>query len=684
MKRGSGSDAWGARAWYAVLVTVAVAPLLVSKLPFIERPFTYTPFVFPQTIGLMLGAAIALALWCISLLAGRALRWSPWLWATVGFALWASVATAVGYEPLRSLLGSSTSSLSLVIIIAAVALTVVAVQLLDSKNRLLSLTWAVVASGVAVATIALIQQLFGVDPFGMPGVQDWFLGRGFSTIGNPDHLGTFLVLPTVLAAALALLTASARSRRIALACLLLLATAAVGTLSRGTWIAIGFGLLALALVAWLRRASFDGRSALMAGAAVVLAVMIAVLASQGADLKTRFGARPESVGTTSTNAIESANVVSSSRIDVWRCALAIVADRPVTGTGPAAFQLGWYPNAVNPRSEKGTPALVDDPHSLLVAVLATTGVPGLLLYAAAIGAALFVGVRQMLKLVSDAGRPMTDKALAYSAWVLGTICLQIALLVAAVTPVIALYAFLTLGVLMSPSASEKKNIGPARLALPALALTVAVAIAAASILNLGAEVRAESALKRASLLDLKAVANANWWNFDLQKIYYAQRSQQIDGALLGGASTARADLDAIVAELEQAHERAPREYYYPSVSALLLTRGSELTGDRALAERAVAAADEALAIMPSSLPTRVQKALALSDLGRYPEMVETLESYWKQDVSYPYPGIVYAQALALSGRGDDATAVFDYLQAAFPGDGSIEAAREQAKGFSAQ
>ncbi len=80
---------------------------------------------------------------------------------------------------------------------------------------------------------------------------------------------------------------------------------------------------------------------------------------------------------------------------------------------------------------------------------------------------------------------------------------------------------------------------------------------------------------------------------------------------------------------------------------------SEKLGDPSYAEAAVAASDDALAIMPASIPTRVHKALALSDLERYDEMADALEGYWQNELASSYPGILYAQALALSGNTEE-------------------------------
>ena len=134
----------------------------------------------------------------------------------------------------------------------------------------------------------------------------------------------------------------------------------------------------------------------------------------------------------------------------------------------------------------------------------------------------------------------------------------------------------------------------------------------------------------------------------------------------------------------QAGRRQPLEFFYPATRARILATASEVLGTDPYAEQAADAAADALAIMPDNLPIRVNKALALSDLGQYDEMAETLAGYWQNEVVSPYPGILYAQALALSGRSAEADELWDQLKARFPGDTmSIDDARAQVEALAA-
>jgi O-antigen ligase len=664
-------------AWIALVTCVATTPLAVGRVPFGPAPFVFDYFVFPQNVTLAIGAAIALALWGAAVLTKQTKVVASWTMIPfAAFVAWAGVATVAGLDPMKSLLGASTSPLSLAMIATYAALLFMTVQLADSRQRLRTLTWTVVISATCVGLPALFQQLFGVQFFGQPFPPDWMVGRGFSTMGNPDQLGTFLVLPAILAALLALYEEDRVPQLVAGACTLLLVMTLTATLTRGAWLAALVGAVLIAALLW--RTSSDSRRSVRATIILGLClagVAVALLATDHNDLGTRFNAQP--VVGQSTAASEVVNTASSDRLNLWKSSLLIVSQRPLTGTGPAAYELGWYRNAINPSSGGGEGGLADDPHSLVFFILTTTGVPGLLFYLVATGCALVIGVRNVLSL-KKAGS-LSGKAAYYVAWFIAAVALQVALLVAAVNSAIIMYAFISFGVLLRPAARplESSRSDGMRLPLGIASVACALTLAVAAYPSIGPE-NALARATRSGSPDAAAAAAARVpWNIAVQKAYFHLRVGELDSAIAGGASSARDQLDALVAELEAAGSAHPHELYYPSVRAQVLTQASEQLGDPSVASAAVQAADDALTIMPAHIPSRVNKALALSDLKRYREMADALSGYWQNELSSPYPGILYAQGLALSGSTQRSTEVFDLLARRFPRDASVQQARDQ-------
>jgi len=667
-----------ASAWIAFAACCALVPLAVSKLPS-AAPLTYTVFGYPQSLVLMVGVSIALVLWSLTLLTGQTGILTSWQMIPFAcFIAWATISTAAAYDPMLSLLGGSTSSLALVGLVANAALAFLSIQLVSSRRRMDILTWAVIASSSIVGLVALAQQFFQANVFGLPGVGEWLTGRGFSTIGNPDQLGTFLVLPLMLSVFLFVFE-DRKPRQVAAGlCLAVLATALTGTLTRGAWIAeVVGGLVALTLLWQIRLTGAQRRQTVTALGVFAVAVAVALLAADSADLASRFAAGPQATPT-AESALSTANAVTSDRINVWRAAMLMLAERPLVGTGPGAFQLGWYTHAVAPSSAGGDGAIADDAHSLVVNIAATTGLPGLVTYLLACAVALTCGARTSITLLR-AGPP-SGKALCYVAWFVGACALQTALLVGAVSPPIVMYSFLSLAVLLRPTVQPRNSTdAPAmRVAIASACLALAVGITVAAYPSLRAELALAQTLRGTPLDEATQAARAVPWNIDAQKAYFHLRVTQARQALDAGSDTASDDVAAVVDELEVAAAEQPYEYYFPSVRAQLLVDASDRTGEAKYAQQAVQAANDALAIMPASIPTRVNKARALGALSRYEEMAEALSRYWENETGSAYPGILYAQALYLTGRTAKAEDVFEQLSGRFPSEsGAIADARVQ-------
>jgi|GEM_PF-2844116 len=676
--------------WIALVASVAAAPLAVAAAPFLERPFMVTVFAYPQNLVLAVGLAVALVLWTAALWVGHTrLVVSRPMIAFAALVVWGAVATFASLQPLRSAFGRSSASLSLIQILMYAALLFLVTQLVDSRERMRVLTWAVMVSGTAVALLGLGQQIFGITVPGLP-LDEWVVGRGTATIGNPDHLANFLVLPTIVALVLAVGERPGRARMGALACLGILLAAVTGTLTRGAWVAVAFGAALAAFLLWrnARRAQDRlGNWPLVVAGVCVAAVAVALVASDPADLRSRFatgGQVPATPGASgdaaeASDVFGTLNAASSDRLDLWRTSLRMAGEWPLTGTGPDGYDLGWYGQAVDQRSYGGEIAVARDPHSLYFLLLATIGVPGVLAFLIGVGWAVAYGTRTSRTLTER--EPFSGTSLYYVSWFAGTTSLLIALLLAAVSTPILMYAFLGVAVLLRPlAAAPSAENAVSRYGPAGLAILLAVFLAVPTMMTAVSELGMADALREGSLDRAAEHADRTPWNIDVQMQYFHSRAQTVTSLLQSGSPGAPDGAESLVGELQEAETRQPHEFYFPSVRTQILASASQATGDTSYASAAVQAADEALAIMPVSILTRVNKAIALSTLERFEEMADTLEGYWEYEQTSAYPGILYAQALAYSDRPQDAEGVFSALESRFPADAAaIEAARQEVR-----
>ena len=228
-----------------------------------------------------------------------------------------------------------------------------------------------------LCSAGLADAVVGEDPIGAvtgdPGSED----RLAEPVGYANGMAVLAVMGMLLAIGL---TPVARRPALRAACLLLLplfiATLYL-TYSRGAWLALAIGLLALCAT---RIASLDRRIVV----AVCAVLLVAVIAA-GVAFARSFAAP---TATPAEGAERLRTLSGSSRADYWRVALRAVEDEPLLGSGSGSYRRLWYRNRSEPQPAR-------DAHSLYLETLAELGPLGLVLLLAALGipAAVAVGAR---------------------------------------------------------------------------------------------------------------------------------------------------------------------------------------------------------------------------------------------------------------------------------------------------
>ena len=159
-------------------------------------------------------------------------------------------------------------------------------------------------------------------------------------IGYANALGILAAIGVLLA--LGLSVSPGRRRKLFLLPAAVLAVALVLTESRGAWLALGAGLVVLAVL-HTARPRLWGAIAVAGAAAVVAAAAVA-----------------------------SPDISLGDRPDYWEAALDDASDHPLTGSGAGSFEEYWL--------EHGDPSIhVRDAHSLYLEAFAELGVVGLAL-----------------------------------------------------------------------------------------------------------------------------------------------------------------------------------------------------------------------------------------------------------------------------------------------------------------
>lgn len=240
-----------------------------------------------------------------------------------------------------------------------------------AERRPLWSTVAVLAVAVVNTLVALLQRLQVWTPFTF---QEGLTVRARITayLGNPDDVGVYLLLPTIAAAVLAVVT-SGRARILCGAVALLLMGGLVVTETLTALIAFAVALVVL-IFRLSRRAVFG-----VALGAVVLVALLFVL-------RLPVTARLQTIA--AQVLAGEFHAASSERLEGFHTAWAMFADHPLFGVGPGCFAYWYLPYDI--RLGVDHPEYLvsgqnfHDVHNDHLQLLATTGIAGYAIFLAAL------------------------------------------------------------------------------------------------------------------------------------------------------------------------------------------------------------------------------------------------------------------------------------------------------------
>jgi O-antigen ligase len=395
---GSGGDrpdgpARASLAWLpaaALLLAVAGA---VDAAGF--RPFTTARWA---AVGVAAAAAAAVTRWRVP--RGVGLVW-------LGLLGWTALATAMALDPLLAALGHPRRHLGLAggVVFALAFAGGTGLPAATVRRRLGPA--AVVAAGITGA--AALADLAGWDPAGVR----FAGGRVGGLLGQPAYLAAAILVLAPVAAGVALDLAASRGWRIAAgAAAASCAAALVATGTRGAWAGAAVAAL-VAVVARRRHLRLGLRGPvrlprpvaqhahaagpiLLAGAVAVVALGVVVAPRLAATLD------PGSPG-------------GRGRIDEWRVAAAVVAERPIVGVGPEGYRIAAPAHIDDAYTRRhGRDVVVDRAHDGVLDVAAAAGLPAAILYVGLLAAVVVAAVRVVRRPPDPV---VAGAALALVAWV---------------------------------------------------------------------------------------------------------------------------------------------------------------------------------------------------------------------------------------------------------------------------
>jgi O-antigen ligase len=363
-------------AWWSLLAAVFLVPLAISNFSWFtgagSAPLTYDQFDIVKVFFQRLFGLIGIAAWSWQMLTkGGKIRKTPIEWLILGFLAWVLLTTFTSIHPATAFFGKYRRFEGFVSFVNYAVLFFLTLQLADTLKRTRTLAKSLFWSGTLVSLYGVMQYL-AIDPIKW-GTLPFEARRAFSTYGNPDLLGGFLVFALAISLVLALSEERMAWRAVYWGGFLITVWCWIIAFTRGAWIGgvVVFAVLAFAFVRQRVKLNVVDWSAV--GITGVLGAVVVVKSLSATNEVMNAGKRIASIVAFDQGS-------SLTRFQIWQAAIGAIKARPVFGFGADTFRL-VFPTykPVEYVAAAGYLSVADNVHDYPLQLAAGIGILGLIL-----------------------------------------------------------------------------------------------------------------------------------------------------------------------------------------------------------------------------------------------------------------------------------------------------------------
>ncbi len=653
-------------AWVCLHLAVFVVPVAMSNATWLgfQMPFTYDQFDIIKVFFQRAFALVGVAAWGWSALTqGGKFRRTRVNYVVIAFLLWVALTTVLSIHWPTALFGKYRRFEGFISFVNYAALFFLTLQLVDRPSRIRSLARTLFFSGTIVSFYGLLQYL-SADPVNWGPQLPFEATRSFSTYGNPDLLGGFLMFPLPVSIALALSEDDDRWRAVYWVGFLLTTACWVTAFTRGAWIGGLVGFFFLAIAAWrlqIRLRNIDW--AFVGGAAVLVSVIVARSLNNPNDVL-NVAKRVRSI-------FEFDKGSALTRFQIWQSAIDAVKDKPIFGFGPDTFRL------VFPKykpyeyvAAAGYLSVADNVHNYPLQLASGIGIPGVAWLYSTFGYAAW---RSAPAAFAKGKGP--ERLLLAGLWAAAAAYVAHLIFGLSVTGS-SFLMWITMALVLTPVA-RTTEFSPPKWGLPVAAGLVALC-ALGSVGNtlylvadnhyLKARV-ATTGIQRVQ--EVEKALRLNPYNdmyrselgLAYQDIFRAMGSDFVSRQQSGEDTTQlRAQLreafELAERKLQAAIDFTPYEYDNYVFLANHYNVASDFLGDLSLSQKAVEVGRKGVEVEPHGPAIRVQLGMGLRRLNDFDEAIEQFKVAADMDPNYADAHMLLGETLSQAGRPDEARRVF--------------------------
>ena len=309
-------------AWWSLLAMIFLVPVAMSNFTWLgaKMPLTYDQFDIFKVFYQRVFGLIALAAWGWDILMrGGKIRRTPVDYLILAFLAWVTISTVLSISPATAFFGKYRRFEGLLSFYNYAVIYFLILQFADRPSRVRTLAQTLFWSGLIVTGYGVLQNI-GADPVPW-GTLPFEANRAFSTYGNPDLLGGFLMFSLPITLGLVLSEDKLSMRVIYWLGFAVNVWCWIVAFTRGAWIG-GFVSIPLVIfIAFRHRAQFFKIDWIPVGAIAALGARIIGVSLRNPNEVMNFAARFKSI-------FDFESGSGQTRTQIWQAAIAAVQDRP--------------------------------------------------------------------------------------------------------------------------------------------------------------------------------------------------------------------------------------------------------------------------------------------------------------------------------------------------------------------
>jgi len=638
--------------WWALLAMVFITPVVISNWSILgfDTPITYDQFDIIKLFVQRVLGLVALGAWVWDMaLRGGKIRHTPIDWLILALLAWMTISTVFSIHPPTAFFGKYRRFEGLLSFINYAVIYFLVVQMADKPSRIRQLAQSLFWSGIVVAGYGVMQSL-GADPLQW-GQLPFEVNRAFSTYGNPDLLGGFLMFSIFISLGLALAEPRVNWRMVYWAGFLLNVWCVIAAFTRSAWVGTAVGLFFIVLFAVRQRAPWGVVDwGFSAAVAAVASVVIGRSLSNPNEVM-NFGKRIASI-------FKFTEGSAATRFQIWGSAWRAIQDRPIFGFGPDTFRL-LFPRykPVEYVASAGYLSVADNVHNYPLQLATGIGIPGMIGFYGIVGWAAVRSWPLVFVKHNDANRVVLGGI--WAACAAYVVHLFFGLSVTGSS--FLLWTFMA--VLVAPTAASIEFRRPSWSVAAAVACSALVVFGigyqvvhiAADNAYLQSRITAEGA-QRTELA--RSAARLNPFNDIYRAEVGVAATDEFIAALNEGASRSEAEAVFRTAEaaLRDTIEFVPAEYDNYVFLSNLYNIAADVF-DPSFREQAVQVGLEGVAVERYGPAIRLQLARAYTGQERYALAESHLAYAVKMDPAYAQAAVELARVYVLQDKTDEAMAL---------------------------